>query len=721
MKHFAGHALMKHCIKIFSILYSIGIIGQDIAIGTWRTHFSYSNARILATNADKVFCAVENGLFSYTLNSGEIRKLSKLDGLSDAGISAMNYSPNANVLVIGYREGLIDFIYENEIVTIRDIANSNLEGDKRINDIAVNQNLAYMATALGVIVIDLPSSEIIENYIQIGAGGDQVVVSEIIVRNDSLFILTDQGVQSGSLGKNLLDFNNWRRYPNTSLYTDLTIGNQKLYAVDGNGGVALFQDEAWVEGFLALPEGADQLFELANDIYTVANGQIFQLVNGIFELRLSTNLPSINDLLLIDGELFIADGVVGLTDDEGMRIPIQGPITDSYSNLKVLSTEVFAFHAPSAISYDGTQKIAGYSYFNEGGWTNPVIEGFENISDVSDFNGTRYFASIGDGLFNSNTQEVIIDIPDSGSELDSIIAVLGSRDQLWVGGSGNEPIHSFNSDGSWFSYEAAQVFDDGFLAIEIAFSGVAWLTSSGGNITVIDPEAEEIEELSRSDGLPSTVNDFNISIEDNVWAVTDRGPAFFPSASFIFSETQAIQPTFENRLLFEDEVINAVLTDGGNRVWFGTDRGLWVFDESTSEQVAVFNESNSPIPSDVILDLAYNGKNGEVFIITDKGMVSYRSSSSIGNRDHRNVSVFPNPVGPGYDGLVGINGLARNVSLKITDISGNLVQEVFSNGGTASWDLLDQRGSMVVTGVYYFFSATSDGEETYIGKVAVVR
>ena len=85
------------------------------------------------------------------------------------------------------------------------------------------------------------------------------------------------------------------------------------------------------------------------------------------------------------------------------------------------------------------------------------------------------------------------------------------------------------------------------------------------------------------------------------------------------------------------------------------------------------------------------------------------------------MNIFPNPVRPEYQGLVGLKGLARNVNVKVTDINGNLVAEVEANGGTASWDLMDIRGSKVATGIYLFFSATSDGEDTYVGKIAVVR
>ncbi|MEM8938324.1 MAG: hypothetical protein AAGC64_03140 [Bacteroidota bacterium] len=721
MKHFAGLAFIKHCTKITSLLLGLYVTGQDIAVGTWRTHFSYQNAQLLTSTQDKIFCAVENGLFSYHLTTREIRKLSKIDGLSSARISAMTYDEENHVLIVGYSEGLVDFIFEDEIITISDIANSDLEGGKRVNEIAINDGVAYLSTSLGVIVITISTAQITENYIQIGSGGDQVEVKEIIAKNDSLFILTNEGVQSGSLNNNLLDFNNWTRYPNTTDFRDFSIENQKLYSVRNNGSIMVFSNGTWKDSETDLPEGASRLFELNLGLFTVANGKIFRWANEVFEHVLTSNALLINDLAAIGEELFIADGDLGLINENEVSFSPSGPLSDSFSRIKLLNDTVYAFHAPSILSYDGTQKMIGYSYFSSGGWANTSIAEFENISDVEDFDGIRYFSSIGDGLYIRNTNEMVTDIPGSMVSLDTILTTLNSRDRLWVGGSGSQPIHVHDEQENWVSYHSFEVFNTGFLSINVAETGVAWAVSQDGNITIIDIQENAMDELSRLDGLPSFVNDIAISIEDNVWVATDGGPAFYPAASFIFSDTEAILPTFENRVLFEDEVVNAALTDGGNRVWFGTNRGLWVFDENASELVALFNASNSPLPSDQILDLAYNGKNGEVFIATGKGMVSYRSASSIGSSVHNNVSVFPNPVRPGYDGLVGLSGLARNVNLKITDINGNLVKEIIANGSSASWDLLDLEGRRVVTGIYYFFSATSDGEETLVGKVAVVR
>lgn len=720
MKHFAGLAFLKLWAISSLFLYSTFSSAQDIAVGTWRTHFSYTDAQIIEKTGDKIFCAASNGLFSIDLSDNSLRKLSKIDGLSDVGVSAMKYDSDNKVLIIGYRSGLVDLVFEDRINTIVDISSSNLEGDKTINSITFDSNRIYLATGLGIIVINTIRAEVAENYVQIGEGGNEVNVLEISFFEGNLFIRTDEGIQSGSTSKNLLDFNNWTHYSETSSFNNLTLVENKYYAL-ANSNLFQFTGSIWEDSGVDVPAGAFKLFSMDDQLITSVNGSVFQFSNGVFESIGTTNALNVNDIISTGNAFLFADGSLGLIDNSGNSLSPKGPKSDNFSRIRIIENEVYGFHAPSPFNYDGSMKVDGYSFFSEGRWETESIDGFQNISDVALFATTYYFSSIGDGLFNQQEGEIISQIPNSDSSLDTIIAAIIAGEKLWISSFGNsDPIHNLSMDDRWASFSNTELFENRYTSIDLTITGDAWLSGASGSITVIDEGQNEIDIISTTDGLPSSLTDLDLSIEDDAWVATSRGPALFTNASFN-SDSRAVTPTFENRVLFEDEQINAVMTDGGNRIWFGTTRGLWVFDENTSEQVALFNESNSPIPSNNVLDLVYNPTNGEVFVYTDKGLVSFRSSSSFGGRTHQNVTVFPNPVRPNYIGLVGIKGLAKNVSIKITDINGNLVKEINANGGTASWDLLDVTNTKVVTGVYFLFSSSFDGLETYVGKIAVIR
>ena len=720
MKHFVDHAFKRRWINS-SLFFLLGLyaLGQDIAIGTWRTHFSYLDAQIIQVTPEKIFCAAENGLFSREISSGEVRRLSKIEGLSDVGISAMKYNVLNNVLVIGYRSGFVDFIYEDRISSISDIANTSLDVDKTINDIAFTDSQTFLATDLGVIVINTNTASISENFVQIGSDGDAVDVLEIEVTSDSLVVRTEEGIQSGDLSNNLLDFNSWNRFASTAGFVELINVNGNVYALSSSD-LMLLQNGVWQDTGIDLPLEASKLFGSGVDLFTAANGVVYRFTQGDFFEFSQVTAQAINDLSFVGPTIILADGELGLIDENDNTLYPQGPISDDFSNMRIISDRLFGFHAPSPLGFDGSVSQQSFSVFENGAWGTRTIENFDNVSDVARFNGSMYFSSIGGGIYDELNDQIVV--PGVSNENDTVIVGLASSDVLWVSSFGSDnPIHRLDVDGSWSSFSSAQLFDNRFTSIDLSERGVAWLGSTSGAITVIDDEENLFELINTSDGLPSAITDVEITVEDNVWVSTLRGPALFPSGSFLSSNPAALVPTFENRVLFEDEQVNTVTTDGGNRVWFGTENGVWVYDENTSEQILVFNESNSPLPSNRILRMEYNGSNGEVFILTDRGLVSFRSASSFGNNAHRNVNVFPNPVRPNYQGTVGLTGLASNVNVKITDLNGNLVQEVNANGGTASWDLRDLRGGSVVTGIYLFFSATRDGEETYIGKIAVIR
>jgi hypothetical protein len=134
-----------------------------------------------------------------------------------------------------------------------------------------------------------------------------------------------------------------------------------------------------------------------------------------------------------------------------------------------------------------------------------------------------------------------------------------------------------------------------------------------------------------------------------------------------------------------------------------------------------FNSRNSPLPDNVVYEIGIDASTGEVFFSTNKGLISYVGDATEGEKIFSNVNVYPNPVEPGYDGDIVVNGLIQDCYVKFTDMNGNLVHETRSNGGTATWNGTNYSGSKVSTGVYLIFAADEEGIETFAGKVLIVR
>jgi hypothetical protein len=63
-----------------------------------------------------------------------------------------------------------------------------------------------------------------------------------------------------------------------------------------------------------------------------------------------------------------------------------------------------------------------------------------------------------------------------------------------------------------------------------------------------------------------------------------------------------------------------------------------------------------------------------------------------------------------------------NSLVKIADASGNVIRQIKSIGGLATWDCCDSYGERVKTGVYLVLcSPASGGSEGVATKIAIIR
>jgi hypothetical protein len=170
------------------------------------------------------------------------------------------------------------------------------------------------------------------------------------------------------------------------------------------------------------------------------------------------------------------------------------------------------------------------------------------------------------------------------------------------------------------------------------------------------------------------------------------------------------------------EIITSMAVDGANRKWVGTfNSGAYLLSADGTTKIAQFTADNSPLPSNTITSLSSDLSTGLIWFGTPDGIVSFKGDAPTGNDKFQGLYAYPNPVRPEYEGLLTIAGLVRDSSVKITDISGNLVFETTSTGGEATWDLLNYKGERVSSGVYLVFCASPDGIGSAITKVLVIK
>ncbi len=316
---------------------------------------------------------------------------------------------------------------------------------------------------------------------------------------------------------------------------------------------------------------------------------------------------------------------------------------------------------------------------------------------------------------------------------------------LWcLNGQSPKPLVVKKTDGTWKTfYCGGSAAERTYWDISIDKNGYKYIpfptrgTSPGGltiyndNNTIDDETDDQYVTFNSFDQTgyfsDADVRCATIDLDGQVWVGTNQGPAVIFNPSGVFSGSSLpqhilIEQDGNAQYLLETEVVTAIDIDGANRKWIGTENsGVFLLSDDGQTQIEHFTITNSPIPSNSILDIEIDGKTGEVFFATSNGLISYRGTATQSNTTFSDINVFPNPVKSDYNGPIAINGISRNSDIKVTDVAGNIVNVIKSEGGQAVWYGTNLRGDKVKPGVYLFLCASEDGNEKVAAKVMLMR
>ncbi len=116
---------------LFFLLLLIPSTHAQIAIGEWRDHLPYSRTVRVAEVENMIYCATQYSIFVYDKDDQSVLRKSKVNGLSDVGISAMMYNKEYKTLVITYTNTNIDLIKEGKVINFSDIKRRQILGNKQ--------------------------------------------------------------------------------------------------------------------------------------------------------------------------------------------------------------------------------------------------------------------------------------------------------------------------------------------------------------------------------------------------------------------------------------------------------------------------------------------------------------------------------------------------------------------------------------------------------------
>jgi len=238
-----------------------------------------------------------------------------------------------------------------------------------------------------------------------------------------------------------------------------------------------------------------------------------------------------------------------------------------------------------------------------------------------------------------------------------------------------------------------------------------------------------LRSLDVSDNLPTVdVRSVALDFDDNLWIGTTEGLRVLYNASRLFTQsglsasTLILEEGGNIGELLANQFINAIEVDGNNQKWVATDgAGVFLFAEDGKRTLLHFTKENSPLPTNSVRSLAYEPESGKIYMGTPNGLVAFQGNAYAPSQNLEEIDVYPNPIRPGYTGLLTIRGLQSDCVVKITDIVGNAVFETTATGGSVQWDLRSFVGDRVRSGVYLIFVTTNDGLDSAVEKVMIIN
>jgi len=779
-KKFQKHLFIKFFLSLLSVFLTTGhLFSQGLPIGQWRHHLPDNTIVSLAETPDEIIGANPYGLIIYNKTDNSRRRFNKVDGLSDFGITQIVYAAEKDFLIIAYENGNIDLKDNNTVYNIPDIKRASIIGSKRINNILIDNDTAFLATGFGIVKLNLSDFTIRDTY-YIGPEGSQIQVNDLLIREGCIYAATVGGIFKAELdAPNLADYNYWERIkdlPDASgNYNYLTSFKNKIFAnltTSDNNHVSdtiyYYTDNQWkvfspntreyFQKNRQLKTSQGRLLVVTESFVDIFNEDL-QQTDHIEDYYNGT--PDPHDAIFdYEDFLWIGDdyhGMVKRTAEQSFeKRRMDGPLSSSSHALASSPGNIWVAPGSNA-GWQNHWNYNGFFRFTDERWQNYNRFGYEEMEGVFDIvsasadpkNPNRVvMSSWFDGILIFDDQELTAKYNDENSPLKPRIeafdrvwissAVFDDRGNLWVANAmTEEPLSVKKTGGEWMSFNLDGLVSSSWLTGDMIIDdhNQKWLLLPNGNGIIVfrehsldnnnDYEVVRLTTREGRGGLPS--NDVTAIANDNngyVWVATSNGVAVFYSPSRILSnEPVDAQPIILEEdgfagLLFENETINSITVDGANQKWFGTARaGAFHMARDGRQTINHFDVNNSPIPSNTVSDIAVEPNTGEVFFATTKGLASFRGYATEGGKKHSDVKAYPNPVRPGYDGYIAINGLVRNANVKITDINGNLVYETIAEGGQAVWDGTNPRGNRPGSGVYLVFSTNEDGSETVVTKI----
>lgn len=736
----------------------------------WKGYFSYNTIKDVSQSTTKLFAASENAVFSKNTTTGSIKTTNTIDGLSSLTISSIYHSASVNKTLIGYENGLLIVINESDgsMLKVVDIIQKQLPPNvKKINHFTEFDGKVYVSCDFGIVQFNLSTLQFGDTYF-IGTGISDIVVNQTTVFNGYLYAATaSQGIKKALLtNPNLVDANQWIDVV-AGNFNGITSFGTYLFSSATTGQIAKSTDGIAFSSFGPLLSIAavdiranEKHLLITTPTAVYSYNQQLALETQVNNYQITTETVTFSCATLLGSTLYLgttANGIITTSPNTTnfSFISPSGPIRNNIFGINATSSNLWMvyggysqYYDPSPLQYYGLSK-----YNSKTGWlTIPFseVDGASNLVrvTVNPNNENQIFvSSYYSGLLKFDNNVLTTRYIKTNSALEPVFATdppdvnirieqsaYDKAGNLWMtDGLVTKALKVLKANGTWQSYDVSTVLTgySPFGRMAIDKNGTKWMCNLGSGLIAFNETYNKLKKImDDTDGnLPSSA--IQVAAVDNrnqLWIGTRQGLRILSSVDAVLGNDVLktypiiiLEEGVAQELLYQ-QVITDIVVDGSNNKWISTaDAGVFYVSSNGQQTIYHFTSSNSPLPSNNVNDVDIDPATGEVFFATVNGMVSFKGTSVKASDNLNNVVVYPNPVRPEFEGTVKITGLLDKANVKITDIEGNLVFEVISEGGSIEWDTTAFGKYKVASGVYMIFISAQDGIETKVSKVMIIR
>ena len=765
---------MKQIASIIAVMQVFFLQAQNFE-NNWTGYFSYASLKSISQGNDKIYAAAENSIFIYDLSTQETETISTINGLSGKEITTAYYSENYGLYVVGYKNGLIEIVIDGDenILKVVDIREKlTIPPDsKQINHFYEYNDKLYISTGYGISVYNMGALEFGDTY-YIGDLGGQIAVTQTTVFGDLIYASTsNNGIKSALVNdENIIDYQEWTTSSLGGYKGIQTLGTE-LYVLNNTN--ILFKQDSDL-GFIEIDSFSSSVidFGVQSNILTITTENTVQAFEEGYNLLAEVNNLMGYDYTLQSGFYFnnifyLGTSTLGMlvvpeSPQEALQVLPAGPLYNQPFSIDASPGQLWVSYGDVDLTFNPfplTRK--GISNFKNEAWKNIKYDSLIDQLGVNDVNDlvyvkinpenpfVSYMSSYQKGLLKLNGQEPSILYNETNSPMDIAlenedegIRVYGAdfdREQnLWfVQSKIDNGLLKLTPDGQFQTIDISNIIDaESELALSkvaVSRTGYVFFGAVENGLIGYNPTTNQFNKIGEglgSGNLPTT--DIKALVFDNqnrLWIGTRKGLRVLYSVGSFFesgAETDAqpiiiLEDGVPQELLFLQSITD-IEVDGSNNKWISTaTSGVFYLSSNGQETLFRFTSDNSPLPSDNVLDIAIDDSSVKVYFATNDGLVAFNGTSTAARDDLENVYAFPNPVRPNFTGNVTIKGLTAKANVKITDITGNLVFETTSEGGSVQWDTTAFGKYKVASGVYLILITSDDNLQTKVAKIMIIR